>query len=67
MSNYKYEFGVSIGYPDTDRIEEIDLVDDLGYDESDLDGMSGRDVQDIADNEVADWQARYVEYWAERI
>jgi hypothetical protein len=44
MSKYLYRSD-----PDT-----IDLVDDVGYDESELDQMSSEDVHDIAKRKLAD-------------
>lgn len=56
MSNYRYEMYVSTGYIGSEVTKEIDLVDDWGYDESDLDGrteedileeLGGRDLEDF--------------------
>jgi len=44
MSKYKYEMYVSTGYQGSERTKVIDLVDDWGYDESDLDGRTKGDI-----------------------
>lgn len=44
MSKHKYEMWVSAGFGGTARSEEFDLVDDWGYDESDLDCRTEDDI-----------------------
>lgn len=38
--------------------ESIDLVDDIGYDESELDGMTDEDVYDLAVKELSEPRVR---------
>lgn len=67
MSDFKYRFMVSLGFPGADREEEFDLVDDFDYDEESLKKMSASELTSLVDNEVEDWHHEYVEYWAERV
>jgi hypothetical protein len=44
MSKYKYEMWVSAGYFGSGRTKKVDLVDDWGYDESDLNQRTEEDI-----------------------
>jgi len=45
MSKYKYDFSQEFGSQHLSAA--VDLVDDLGYEESHLDGMSHEDMRDL--------------------
>ena len=45
MSKYKYDFGQEFGAQYLSA--SVDLVDDLGYEESELDGLSTEDMRDL--------------------
>lgn len=67
MSNYRYEFWCGVGYSrNACRSEEVDLVDDFGYDESMLDGLSDVDLEDLVNREADEWAGQFVEIWTER-
>jgi hypothetical protein len=45
MSKYKYDFGQEFG---AQRLSAaVDLVDDFGFEESELDGLSTEDMRDL--------------------
>lgn len=68
MSKYVYEFWCGVGYTENVcRSEEVDLVDDLAYDESMLEGLSSVDLEDLVNREADEWAAQHVEIWTERL
>jgi hypothetical protein len=60
MSKYKYDFFQS--HPSGILTDTVDLVDDMGWEESELDGMSREDLLDILYDDSRNWfrtQSRY--------
>lgn len=64
MSEHVYAFRLGIGYPSAERYETFDLVDDLGYDEDDLDTED--EVNKALERELEEWQWQYIETWTEK-
>jgi hypothetical protein len=68
MSKYKYEFGVSTNYIGSEAKEIVDLVDDWGYDESDLDGRTEEDILDeLYGQPLEDFVGNSIESWVSRV
>lgn len=67
MSDFRYEFHLSIGYYGAEHVEEVDLVDDLDFNESYLEGLSKWDLQDVVRDEADSWASKYIEVSAERL
>lgn len=68
MSKYKYEFGAATNKVGSECVDIVDLVDDYGYDESDLDGRTEEDIlNELYDQPLEDHVNNYVESWVRRI
>lgn len=68
MSKYKYELGVSVGFVNAYRTEVIDLVDDWGYHESDLDGRTEEDIlEELEGQPLEDHVWNSIDSWVKRI
>lgn len=68
MSKYKYEFGVSTRYIGSGVKAVVDLVDDWGYDESDLDGRTEEDIRtELEGQPLEDFVWNEIESWVKRI
>lgn len=66
MSNYKYEFTVAVG--SREEVEVVDLVDDFGWEEDDLDMMAEEDILDeVRRTDLEEWMRRHVYRNAKRI
>lgn len=66
MSNYKYEFTVAVG--SREEVEVVDLVDDFGWEEDDLDMMTEEDILDeVRRTDLEEWMRRHVYRNAKRI
>jgi len=64
MSNYKVELYVGTGYVGSDVREEIDLIDDWGYDEEQAESIfeeSGEDYERFMDEDVNQWIWKSIE------
>jgi len=59
MSSYKYEFIAAIG--SREKAEVVDLVDDFGWTEDELDMMTDEDIEDeIRRTDLEEWMRRHV-------
>jgi len=59
VSNYKYEFTVAVG--SREEVEVVDLVDDFGWEEDDLDMMTEEDILDeVRRTDLEEWTRRHV-------
>ncbi len=67
MSDYVFEFGVSTGYHGAEMTEEFDLVDDLGFDESELKGKSDDEIIGLLDNEFETFMSNNIDSWVKRV
>lgn len=67
MSEFKYKFHCGAGYAGAEHVQEIDLVDDFGYEEDQLEMMTKEDLEDLIEDELREWHYQYVEYWAEKL
>lgn len=66
VSNYKYEFTVAVG--SREEVEVVDLVDDFGWEEDDLDMMAEEDILDeVRRTDLEEWMRRHVYRNAKRI
>ncbi len=67
MSDYVFEFGVSTDRMGSDVIEEVDLIDDLGFDEEGLEGKADSDIQDMLDEELQQFVWNNIDCWVKRV
>lgn len=67
MSDYVFEFGVSTQYHGSDVVDEIDLVDDLGFDEDELEGKSDEEIKVLLDQDLQDFVWENVDSWVKRV
>lgn len=67
MSKYKYEFGVSTNKLGSECSEIVDLVDDWGYDEKELDAMKDRALELLINELVDEFVANNADSWAKSL
>ncbi|HEY6021056.1 MAG TPA: hypothetical protein VIY48_14460 [Candidatus Paceibacterota bacterium] len=67
MSDYVFEFGVSTNKIGSDTTDVVDLVDDLGWDESELEGKSDDEIRDMLDNEEQEFVWNNIDSWVTRV
>lgn len=67
MSKYRYEFGVSIHREGSEVTSVVDLVDDFGYSESELDEMSDAKFADVMLEELEDFEHDNIEPWVKTL
>ena len=63
----KWEFGQSYGYSGTDSKDVVDLIDDLGFTEEDLDAMTLEELQAELSDMAREQACERVESWAEPV
>lgn len=67
MSDYVFEFGVSTNKIGSDTTDVVDLVDDWGWDESELEGKSDDEIRDMLDNEEQEFVWNNIDSWVTRV
>ena len=67
MSDYVLEFGVSTNKIGSDTTDVVDLVDDLGWDESELESKSDDEIRDMLDNEEQEFVWNNIDSWVTRV
>lgn len=67
MSDYVFEFGVSTNKIGSDTTDVVDLVDDLGWDESELESKSDDEIRDMLDSEEQEFVWNNIDSWVTRV
>lgn len=67
MSDYVFEFGVSTNKIGSDTTDVVDLVDDWGWDESELEGKSDDEIRDMLDSEEQEFVWNNIDSWVTRV
>ena len=67
MSDYVFEFGVSTNKIGSDTTDVVDLVDDWGWDESELEGKSDDEIRDMLDSELEEFVWNNIDSWVTRV
>jgi len=67
MTQRKWVLHESMGYVGTDSENEIDLVDDYGYTEKEVEEMTEQEANDMLDKEAWEQAIEKVDAWAEKV
>ena len=67
MSDYVFEFGISTRYVGSDVTEEVDLIDDLGFTEEELEGKPDIEIQGMLDQELQEFVWNNIDSWVKRV
>lgn len=67
MSDYVFEFGLSTHFVNSDVTETFDLVDDLGFEEDELEGKSDDEIIGLLGEECENFIANNIDSWVKRV
>lgn len=67
MSKWVYVFGVATNKAGSECADTFDLVEDWGYEESELEGMEPQDLEKVLNNELEDYVWNNIESWVGKV